>query len=130
MNKGIEDQVKGESLSFPTPCNVCSAMGENKMCTISIPFFREVIIMAFSCAKCGFKDSEVKSGGAMSERGRIITLKVLSPIDIKRDVFKSETASLEIPELELELQYGTLGGVYSTVEGLLEKIATNLGENV
>ena len=29
---------------------------------------------------------------------------------------------MEIPELELELSYGTLGSVYSTTEGLLEKV--------
>lgn len=40
--------------------------------------------------------------------------------DLKRDVFKSDTASLKIPEIELELGTGTMGGVYSNVEGLLE----------
>jgi zinc finger protein len=33
-----------------------------------------------------------------------------------------------IPELELELQHGTLGGVFTTVEGLLTKILKNLLE--
>lgn len=40
--------------------------------------------------------------------------------DLCRDVFKSDTAKLIIPEIELELGTGTLGGVYSNVEGLLE----------
>ena len=35
--------------------------------------------------------------------------------DLKRDVIKSDTASVEIPELELELSHGSLGGVYTTV---------------
>jgi zinc finger protein len=39
--------------------------------------------------------------------------------DLKRDLFKSETAGISIPELELELAHGTLGGVYTTVEGVL-----------
>ena len=43
-------------------------------------------------------------------------------MDLKRDLFKSETAGLAIPEIELELACGTLGGVYTTVEGILEKI--------
>lgn len=41
---------------------------------------------------------------------------------MKRDVFKSETCGVSIPELDIELIHGTLGGVYTTVEGLLEKI--------
>lgn len=44
-------------------------------------------------------------------------------------MFKSETCSVKIPEIELELDYGTLGGVYTTVEGLLEKIHDHLNDN-
>jgi zinc finger protein len=29
---------------------------------------------------------------------------------------------VRIPELDLELSHGTLGGVYTTVEGLLNKV--------
>ena len=37
-------------------------------------------------------------------------------------MFQSDTASVEIPELELELSAGTLGGLVTTVEGLLTNI--------
>jgi C4-type Zn-finger protein len=33
-----------------------------------------------------------------------------------------------IAELDLELDHGTLGSMYSTLEGLLEKIRTNLAD--
>lgn len=36
---------------------------------------------------------------------------------------------LEIPEVELELQPGTLGSVYTTVEGILDKIIEHLDAN-
>lgn len=36
---------------------------------------------------------------------------------------QSDTASVRIPELELELTSGTLGGVVTTVEGLITKIS-------
>lgn len=58
----------------------------------------------------------------MSEKAKRITLKVESEEDLKRDLFKSETAVLKIPEIDLELGMGTLGGVYTTVEGLIEKV--------
>ena len=105
-------------------------MGENKMCSISIPHFKDIIIMAFNCSFCGNRDTEVKSGGSITPKGKKITLYVKDPIDIRRDVFKSETAGLYIPEIDLELSYGTLGGVYSTVEGLLSQILSHLRDNV
>lgn len=37
-------------------------------------------------------------------------------------VFQSDTASVRVPELDLELVSGTLGGVVTTVEGLIAKI--------
>jgi zinc finger protein len=36
---------------------------------------------------------------------------------------------ITIPELELELQHGTLGGVFSTMEGLMQKIYNNLSDD-
>lgn len=41
--------------------------------------------------------------------------------DFKRDVLKSDTAELELPQLELVMEMGTLGSMYTTVEGLLKK---------
>lgn len=58
-----KDDLKGEALVFPTPCHQCAQMGENKMCTVTIPYFKELIIMAFSCENCGAKSREVKTGG-------------------------------------------------------------------
>ena len=37
-------------------------------------------------------------------------------------MLQSDTASVAIPELELELAAGTLGGLVTTVEGLLTNI--------
>ncbi len=40
-----------------------------------------------------------------------MTIYVKSDDELKRDVFKSESARLFIPEIDLELDYGTLGGI-------------------
>ena len=80
--------------------------------------------MADSCDVCGYKNSEVKGGGAISDRGRRFTLRVADPADLQRDVLKSESASVSVPELELEVTTGTLGGLVTTVEGLLTKWVT------
>lgn len=36
--------------------------------------------------------------------------------------YQSDTAGVRVPELDLELASGTLGGVVTTVEGLITKI--------
>lgn len=100
------------------------------MCTISIPYFKDVMIMSFICSHCNARTTEVKSGGEITPHGKIITLKSTSEVDLKRDLFKSETAGLSIPELDLELNCGTLGGAYTTVEGMLGKILYHLEHNV
>lgn len=64
-----------ESLVFKTLCDQCFYEdGENKMCTITIPYFKQLIVMAFSCPRCGYKSSETKPGGALSEKGIRITI--------------------------------------------------------
>lgn len=84
-----------------------------------IPYFKEVIIMATNCDACGHRTNEVKSGSGISEKGVKITLRITDPIDISRDVLKSETCSMSIPELDFEVGAGTLGGKFTTLEGLL-----------
>ena len=92
------------------------------MCTVTVPHFREIILMCFVCDSCGFKEAEVKSGGEISARGKLLTLRATvdtAAEDLKRDVVKSATASVEIPEIGLEIMSGTLGGRYITVEGII-----------
>ncbi len=73
------------------------------MCVINVPFFKELVIMAFNCQKCGAKTSEIKCGGEIGEKGKKMTLKVNCKEDLDRDLFKSESARVLIPEIELEL---------------------------
>ena len=58
----------------------------------------------------------------------MITFHVEKPEDINRDIFKSDTCLLRVPEIDLELQPGTLGSVYTTVEGILDKIVSQMEE--
>ena len=50
--------------------------------------------MADSCDACGYKSAEIKGGGAISERGRAITLRVSEQDDLRRDVIKSDSANV------------------------------------
>jgi zinc finger protein len=125
-----------EVYAIPADCPNCHAPGKSEMCMIDVPFFKEVLIMAFVCQKCGFRNNEVKGGGPISNVGHRLTLSIPSKkedpeafqLDMSRDVVKSTTSGLLIPELELEVTPGSLGGMYTTVEGLLTTARDRLME--
>ncbi|KAG4908966.1 hypothetical protein AAZX31_20G020300 [Glycine max] len=115
-----------EVMTFPTSCGACAARCETRMFVTNIPYFQEVIVMASTCDSCGYRNSELKPGGRIPEKGKKITLNVKNVNDLSRDVIKSDTASVKVPELDLELASGTLGGIVTTVEGLITKISESL----
>ena len=118
------DQINlnAEAAVFNVPCDNCGKEGETKMCKTSIPYEEELLIMSFNCFHCGNKNNEVKSSGSVPPQAKKLTLRVKDAMDLKRECYKSSHARLLIPELELELAYGTLGAVYSTIEGLMTQI--------
>eukprot|EP01138_Halocafeteria_seosinensis_P010970 gb/GECG01011205.1/.p1 GENE.gb/GECG01011205.1/~~gb/GECG01011205.1/.p1 ORF type:complete len:474 (+),score=64.39 gb/GECG01011205.1/:1-1422(+) len=124
------DKLPEEVMKFPVECYSCSEAGEMRVCITDIPNFKEVIIMTFICEECGWKNVEIKSGGAIPEKGRKVSLKMdpgeTMEIDLRRDLIKGDKAAVWIPELDIELEGGTLGGMYTTVEGLLHAIKENL----
>ncbi|XP_071625192.1 zinc finger protein ZPR1 isoform X3 [Heliangelus exortis] len=116
------EDLRNEVLQFNTNCPECNAPASTNMKLVQIPHFKEVIIMATACDTCGHRTNEVKSGGAIEPQGTRITLRITDPSDMTRDILKSETCSVEIPELEFELGMGALGGKFTTLEGLLKDI--------
>ncbi|XP_049848993.1 zinc finger protein ZPR1 homolog [Schistocerca gregaria] len=114
--------------TFPTHCFSCGAPGEERMINLSIPYFRDIVIMSFNCDHCGYRNNEVKSEGPISQFGRIIRLSVLRVEDLSRDLLKSSTAGLEIPEISLFVEPGSLGGRFTTVEGIIARIIESLDE--
>lgn len=108
--------------------------------------------MATVCDYCGHKTNEVKSGGGMEDKGKKIVLKVTDSSDLSRDVlkvasffhfdkfptclykravsFQSETCSLTIPELELEMGCHALSGRFTTLEGLLRNVFEQVREHI
>eukprot|EP01095_Lingulamoeba_sp_RSL-Kostka_P000811 TRINITY_DN1108_c3_g1_i1.p1 TRINITY_DN1108_c3_g1~~TRINITY_DN1108_c3_g1_i1.p1 ORF type:complete len:534 (-),score=211.99 TRINITY_DN1108_c3_g1_i1:11-1576(-) len=131
IEKEIDDEeIYSEDVYLlPTGCTSCGYIGSIKTQLIDIPHFKECIIMSFVCDKCGFRSTEIKAGGAVSEKGQKITLNVTCSDDLNRDILKSETASIEIPELELEVTTGTLGGRFTTIEGILVQVRDQFKQN-
>ncbi|KAI3648782.1 hypothetical protein MP228_006636 [Amoeboaphelidium protococcarum] len=117
-----------EVLQFPSSCPNCYSPTVCRMKLLSIPYFKEVLIMATACDAdgCGYKSNEVKASGAVSEKGKRIQLLVTSKDDLDRDILKSESCGIAVPELELTLDAYTLGGKFTTIEGLLTQVKDEL----
>jgi zinc finger protein len=135
---GLADTAKGNDLDdegniipdqiyqFPASCPGCMHPCTTNMKMVDIPHFRQVIIMNTTCDACGYKSNDVKTGGEIPEKGRKVTVRVLKPEDLARDILKSESCALECPELSLSVNPGTLGGRFTTVEGLLTQVRDDL----
>ncbi|XP_021375953.1 zinc finger protein ZPR1-like [Mizuhopecten yessoensis] len=118
--------AKDEVMTFQTNCPNCNSPCSTHMKMVAIPHFKEVIIMATNCDACGSRTNEVKSASGIEPKGCRITLKLTDPIDMSRDVLKSETCSIGIPEMDFETDFGTLGGKFTTLEGLLQNVKDHL----
>ncbi|KAJ3704285.1 hypothetical protein LUZ61_007990 [Rhynchospora tenuis] len=112
--------------TLPSSCGACGVKCVTRFYATKIPYFREVIVMATTCDMCGYRSSELKPGGEIPQKGKRITLRVKNVRDLSRDVIKADSAGVIVPELELELTSGTLGGLVTTVEGLITKICESL----
>ena len=60
--------VAGDVMALRSLCVSCEDEGETKVLLTKIPFFRDVILMAFDCEHCGFRNSEVQSA-EIQEKG-------------------------------------------------------------
>ena len=127
---GGEDKIAEKRLSqIPMDCPSCNKEGGfMNSCQTNIPHFKDVVILAYSCEDCGFRTNEIKAGGGVPEKGCRWTLVVsgTKPEDMHRDVLKSNTARITIKELGFEMEPGSLGGIYTTTEGLLGQIHDKL----
>ncbi|KAG7096451.1 hypothetical protein E1B28_003886 [Marasmius oreades] len=127
---GGAEGTNEEIIVFHGTCSSCGHPLDTLMKKINIPYFKDVFIMSTNCDKCGYRDNEIKSGAAISDKGKKITLKVEDKDDMSRDILKSETAGLSIPEIDLVVTHGTLGGRFTTIEGILEQVYEELSEKV
>jgi len=129
FTEGIDEknaEVDNKIIQFPANCYCCNAPGFLRDCVCSIPYFKEIIISCFRCDVCGYKTTSVRGGGGLSEKGTRFTLSVENEEDLNRDIFKSETSKIVIPEVGFETSEGSMGSMFTTVEGIIDKICQQL----
>ncbi|KAI6161652.1 ZPR1 zinc-finger domain-containing protein [Pisolithus thermaeus] len=109
--EGAADTIE-EICEFMEVCSRCARPLVTRMNKVSIPYFKDTLIMSTNCEHFG---------AAIPEKGKRITLRMEDREDLSRDILKSEMCGLTIPEIDLALQPGTLGGRFTTIEGILSK---------
>ncbi|KAJ5584908.1 nucleolar zinc-finger protein [Penicillium hispanicum] len=122
----FDDIVNDEVYSLPAECPGCTKACSVNVKKVSIPYFKDILLFGTNCESCGYKSSDVKAISEVPEKGKKITLSVENELDLSRDILKSDTCSLASEELELVLTAGSLGGRFTTVEGLLTEMRDQL----
>ncbi|KAM0349745.1 hypothetical protein ACHAPU_003574 [Fusarium lateritium] len=133
QNPGLDadgEIIPNEVYSFPATCPGCMRPCVTHMKMVDIPHFKQVVLMSTVCEDCGYRSNDVKTGGEIPEKGEKIILDVKESADLGRDILKSETCALECPELKLQVNPGTLGGRFTTVEGLLTQVRGDLHSQI
>jgi zinc finger protein len=120
------DILDGKVYTLPAECPGCAKQCVVNMQNVNIPHFKEVFIWSTVCDHCGYRTNEVKTGGAIPDKGSRVTLKVETIEDLSRDILKSDTCGMSSPDLDLSVQPGTLGGRFTTIEGLLTEVRDQL----
>ncbi|KAF2747253.1 zf-ZPR1-domain-containing protein [Sporormia fimetaria CBS 119925] len=129
-NVDDDDIIENQVYSFPASCPGCTKHCTTNMKMVNIPFFKQVVLMSTVCDHCGYRSNEVKTGGEVPEKGRRITLTVDTKEDLSRDILKSESCAMACPELSLSVEPGTMGGRFTTVEGILTQVRDDLRSSI
>ena len=130
MSMDDVDILEGKSYALPCDCPGCSKPAVVNMQMLNIPYFKQVVVSAVTCEQCGYRSNEVKTGGEITAQGKRIWLTVKGPEDLSRDLLKSETCHMTVPSCSLEVQPGTMGGRFTTVEGLLTQVRNDLRSSI
>jgi zinc finger protein len=109
-------------MRVPLDCPVCHGGGlDVTFHRLEIPSFGEIMESLLLCSRCGYRHSEVLS---LEEREPAsYTLEVERVEDLSIRVIRSETSTLRVPELDVEVRPGPRSEGYITnVEGVLRRI--------
>ncbi|KAL9104544.1 MAG: hypothetical protein Q9163_000518 [Psora crenata] len=129
---GMEDVdiLEGQTYDLPVDCPGCTKPAHMSIQMVNIPHFKQVVLSTTRCDNCNFRVSEVKTGGEIPDKGRRIYLQVKGPEDLRRDILKGEHCLLKVPECTVEVQPGSMGGRFTTVEGLLMQVRDDLKSSI
>ena len=86
---GGDDEPLQAVQEIESLCMECGKQGVTRLLPTYIPYFREVIVVSFSCPYCGCRNSEVQSAGMIQEKGCVYTVHCTQQRDLDRQMVKS-----------------------------------------
>jgi len=114
-------------------CMWCHKQGITRLLLTRIPYFRDIVVMSFECGHCHARSAEVQPANELAEKAARVTLRVdpladpqAARLDLNRQLIKSETCRVLVPELDFEIPPNEKRGDINTVEGVLSNIADSL----
>jgi len=107
-------------------CTDCGEQGLTRLPLTSIPHSKEVVLMAFGCPRCHFRNCELVSVGTIADKGCTSTVTIAEPADLNRQLVRSEFATVRLPAVDFEVPPSSEHGSLTTVEGLLRKCIDDL----
>lgn len=103
--------------------------GTTRLLLTKIPFFKEIILMSFTCDHCGFENNEIQPGGEIEPNGCRITLRVINERDLNRRIVKSDHTSVRFVELDFEIPAKSQKGEITTIEGIIDRSIAGLEQD-
>lgn len=99
------------------------------MLLTQIPFFKETVVMSFTCEHCGHENNEIQPAGEIEANGCKILLTIQTPKDLNRRVVKSDKTSVRFVELDFEIPADSQKGEVTTIEGIIDRSITGLEQD-
>ena len=101
-----------------TQCPSCGGNASSVQLVKKIPLFGEALFTTITCAKCGFRLSDVFS--VESHEPKKFSAKISSAQGLSTKIVRSSSSTVRIPEFGLSLEPGPMSeGFISNLEGLL-----------
>lgn len=103
--------------------------GMTKILLTKIPFYKEVVLMSFSCPHCGLQNNEIQSGAEIKPKAIKLKLVVEDANDLNRRIVKTDYTTVRIEELDFEIPAKSQKGEVTTVEGIIDRVVNGLTQD-
>jgi len=120
IDKNITKYAK-ETYIYKTSCPYCNkgTLIINEI-IYNVPGLEDVLLVSKRCTSCGYKHTNLLP--LKKKRHTRIYIKVSREKDLKTKILRSNTSTIEIPEIGAELSPGLIASTFITnIEGILQR---------
>ncbi|XP_052869091.1 zinc finger protein ZPR1 [Anopheles cruzii] len=125
----VDEEPELGATEIESMCMNCQENGITRLLLTQIPFYKEVVIMSFSCEHCGYENNEIQPGGEIAPKGIKICSQIETARDLNRRVIKSDFSSVRIEQLDFEIPAQSQKGEVTTVEGIIDRVVRGLEQD-